>query len=113
MGECFPVFMFQEWCPLYSASLVQSPQEQDAELQEANNIHEEHFHTESSLLGGEQKWRSKTLVIFHSKKKNYCTTCALWECEIIQKYLWNCNSYLQAFLYDTSRGSSCHVLRIN
>lgn len=85
MGECFPIFVFQEWCSLYSASLVQSPQEQDPKLQEANNMREEHvpqnmceehtlqnmreehFPTERSLLGGEQQWRSKTLVIFNSK----------------------------------------------
>lgn len=71
MGKWFPVFVFQEWCSLYSASLVQSPQEQDPKLQEANNMREEHFPTESFLLGGEQIWRSKTLVMFQLKKLLY------------------------------------------
>lgn len=52
MGEWFPIFMFQEWCPLYSAPLVQSPQEQDSKLQEAHNMCKEHILTES-LVGGD------------------------------------------------------------
>lgn len=110
MGERFPIFMFQEWCPLYSASLVQSPQEQDPELQEANNMCEEYLPTESSLLGSEQKWRSKILVIFHSRKLLY------YECTMeMLNYakFWNYNSYLRPLLYVTSRDSNCPVLRIN
>lgn len=52
MGEWFPVFMFQEWCPLNSAPLVQSPQEQDSKLQEANNMCKERILT-ASVAGGE------------------------------------------------------------
>lgn len=43
MGEWLPVFVFQEWSPLYSAPLVQSPQEQDSKLQEANNVYKDTF----------------------------------------------------------------------
>lgn len=54
MGKWFPVFVFQEWSPLYSAPLVQSPQEQDSKLQEANNVYKDNNVYTGPLIGGKQ-----------------------------------------------------------